>query len=453
MHYLLVQVNEGVKCIIPERVMSIDPISNQFLDLFDAIMLGQYNNRVIKVFIRRKKSNGWQDLNNRLSDTSDSTQDGPNAFSILMANSRLPLLPRSCTKYNSYNRLYNEIIELFQAQKVGWMNALHETIRKTFVARLAIQSQMLRKESDDAHYCAALFRYLREFCIQYHQWFSLIAADDKHKIPIGEDIVVSTVIFFISIPNNISGSFYNGQVFVLYKDTVFEPSTAIRHLTEFLKALNIKYKNQTLPPILCLYTNRVHTAPNHSWTNPAKRIITNTLDDIHKKAHEYIKLESELKESIADVQEILNNHTERLQLKNNKFKCYFSASKEDITEIFESIFRINPTLKIKKTTQIQKCHHLELIKFIDTHCQARAYSFQIKKCNNFSCLYCKPTRLLSQEFDNLSLLPDPISSKDYYAKFQQVYGTKTTEEHRPMYIQSQAKSVSIPKNILIAEKI
>ncbi|CAG8696839.1 6367_t:CDS:2, partial [Gigaspora rosea] len=353
-------VNEGVKCIIPERVMSIDPISNQFLDLFDAIMLGQYNNRVIKVFIRRKKSNGWQDLNNRLSDTSDSTQDGPNAFSILMANSRLPLLPRSCTKYNSYNRLYNEIIELFQAQKVGWMNALHETIRKTFVARLAtlhytsrfnvkfkVQSQMLRKESDDAHYCAALFRYLREFCIQYHQWFSLIAADDKHKIPIGEDIVVSTV----------------------------------------------------------------HTAPNHSWTNPAKRIITNTLDDIHKKAHEYIKLESELKESIADVQEILNNHTERLQLKNNKFKCYFSASKEDITEIFESIFRINPTLKIKKTTQIQKCHHLELIKFIDTHCQARAYSFQ------------------------------------------QVYGTKTTEEHRPMYIQSQAKSVSIPKNILIAEKI
>ncbi|KAF0343708.1 aryl-alcohol dehydrogenase aad14, partial [Gigaspora margarita] len=77
----------------------------------------------------------------------------------------------------------------------------------------------------------------------------------------------------------------------------------------------------------------------------------------------------------------------------------------------------------------------------------------IKKCNNFSCLYCKPIRLPSQEFDNLSLLPDPIPSKDNTDHYTKFYGTKSTEEHRPMYIQSQAKSESIPKNILIAEKI
>ncbi|CAG8817396.1 17997_t:CDS:2, partial [Gigaspora margarita] len=206
------------------------------------------------------------------------------------------------------------------------------------------------------------------------QWVCLIAADNKHKLLIGEDVAFSIgvrnrcsiiaqesilaatdydfsklsltplVIFFISISNNISGSFYDGLVFVSYKDTVFEPK-------------------------------------------------------------------SELKKYIAGIQEILNNRTERLQLKNNKFKYYSLASKDDITKIFESIFRIGPTLKIEKTTQTQIHHHLELVKFIDTHCQARAYSFQIKKCNNFSCLYCKPIRLLSQEFDNLSLLPDPIPSK------------------------------------------
>ncbi|CAG8751729.1 5971_t:CDS:2, partial [Gigaspora rosea] len=117
MLYLLVQVNESVKCIIPEYVMSIDPISNLFLDLFDAITLGQYDNREVKVFIKREKSEDWREVDNRLSNTSDSTQDGLNAFSILIANSRLPLLPQSCTEHNSYNRLYNEIIELFQAQK------------------------------------------------------------------------------------------------------------------------------------------------------------------------------------------------------------------------------------------------------------------------------------------------------------------------------------------------
>ncbi|CAG8737947.1 16007_t:CDS:1, partial [Cetraspora pellucida] len=42
---------------------------------------------------------------------------------------------------------------------------------------------------------------------------------------------------------------------------------------------------------------------------------------------------------------------------------------------------------------------------------------------------------------------------DYYATFQQVYSTKTTEEYRLTYIQSKANSESIPKSILIFEKI
>ena len=84
-----------------------------------------------------------------------------------------------------------------------------------------------------------------------------------------------------------------------YKNTVFEPSNAIRHSAEFLNALNIQYMHQTMAPILCLYTDggpdhrcnygsvqvaliclflrgdfdlliAVRTAPNHSWTNPAE---------------------------------------------------------------------------------------------------------------------------------------------------------------------------------------
>ncbi|CAG8808168.1 8505_t:CDS:2, partial [Dentiscutata erythropus] len=171
--------------------------------------------------------------------------------------------------------------------------------------------------------------------------------------------------------------------------------------------------------------------------------MTNTLNDIHKKSQEYNKLKSELKESVSGIQNMLNSRTEWLRLKNNKFKCYSLASKEDITEIFESIFRIDPTLKIEETTQTQICCHPELVKFIDTHCQTRAYSFQ-------------PIRLPSYEFCNLSFLLDPIPSKenaDHYATFQQVYGTKTTEEYRPTYIQSQATSEPAPKNILISEKI
>jgi len=53
-----------------------------------------------------------------------------------MENSRKPLLPQCNTEYNDYDRLYNEIIELFQDQKVGWTGGVHDTIGKIFVNRI-----------------------------------------------------------------------------------------------------------------------------------------------------------------------------------------------------------------------------------------------------------------------------------------------------------------------------
>ncbi len=129
----------------------------------------------------------------------------------------------------------------------------------------------------------------------------------------------------------------------------------------------------------------------------------NTLDDIRNKVQESNKLESELKESISNVQKILNDRTERLSLKEKKFKCNNSANEEAITELFEvkviiylyfylllililiqlllffkqSIHDIDPTLIIEETTQAQIRHHSTLIEFIDTHCRTRAYSFQV----------------------------------------------------------------------------
>jgi hypothetical protein len=43
----------------------------------------------------------------------------------------------------------------------------------------------------------------------------------------------------------------------------------------------------------------------------------------------------------------------------------------------KSIFVIDPTLKIDETTQSQIRRHSALIEFMDTHCHARAYSFQV----------------------------------------------------------------------------
>ncbi|CAB4420652.1 unnamed protein product [Rhizophagus irregularis] len=209
-------------------------------------------------------------------------------------------------------------------------SAIHYTGR--FNVKFQIQTCLLRKEHPDSHYCACLFRYLREFAILFRDYVCLICADDKHKVPIGKGMATSTgvrnkksmvlkeanlvacdhdftklsltpsVTFICKVPLSIEESFYDGQVFVSYKDTIFQPSTAIRHTTEFFNAISAYYP-QTIPPILCIYTDggpdhrvtygsvqisliclflcgdfdmliALRTAPHQSWTNPAERIMS-----------------------------------------------------------------------------------------------------------------------------------------------------------------------------------
>ncbi|CAI2168122.1 4432_t:CDS:2 [Funneliformis geosporum] len=66
MLYLLVQVNESIKCVISERIVSIESTVNKFCDLFNAVIAEQYNNREVQVFVRREKSESWREVDNGL---------------------------------------------------------------------------------------------------------------------------------------------------------------------------------------------------------------------------------------------------------------------------------------------------------------------------------------------------------------------------------------------------
>jgi hypothetical protein len=280
-----------------------------------------------------------------------------------------------------------------------------------------VQSRLLRKSHPDAHYCAALFRYTRLFAIKYREFTCFISADDKHKIPVGEIVETSTgvrnkatlaflnseltscdhdftklsvtpsVSLFCEIPKDISGSFYQGQVFVAYKDSVFQPSSALRHSSEWLKCLHKKYV--TLPEMLIIYTDggadhrttfgsvqiamiclflkgnfdflaAVRTAPYHSWTNPAERVMSiinlglqgvalkrsdmspnserifknlGTMEDIRNANDQ--TLSEELKTAIKSTQKTLEDRTSRLKLHDQKFKCIKPAASEEINNLFE----------------------------------------------------------------------------------------------------------------------
>ena len=164
---------------------------------------------------------------------------------------------------------------------------------------------------------------VREYC-------SFVCLDDKHKIKISEPNypvasavrgrrvlvreneflqagdhdftkfgIIPSVIFIIDIPEEISGSWYVGDVYVGIKDFVFEPSSSLRHTCELY---NVLASIPIAKPIIFLYTDggpdhrltyisvqisliclflkldldylcAGRTAPYHSWRNPVERIM------------------------------------------------------------------------------------------------------------------------------------------------------------------------------------
>ncbi|GBB89256.1 hypothetical protein RclHR1_15940005 [Rhizophagus clarus] len=218
----------------------------------------------------------------------------PDIIFDLQTNNRL--------KGTKFNEFWDELEAYFNKQNLFAVDKRrHGTVLYIPFALSVYDLHKIIKNGSAFSFVLQMLLQHEKFCIQYCQWTCLILANDKHKIPIEEKVAVFTevqnrcslvtqdsvlaaadhdftklslipsVIFFILIPNDISESFYNGQVFVSYKDTVFKLSSAIQHSAEFLNALNVQYEHQILSLILCLYTDEaVHTAPNYSWTNPAE---------------------------------------------------------------------------------------------------------------------------------------------------------------------------------------
>ena len=49
-----------------------------------------------------------------------------------------------------------------------------------------IQSRQLRSSHQDDHYCAALFKYIRQYAVKFKKLVSFLCVDDKAKVDFGE---------------------------------------------------------------------------------------------------------------------------------------------------------------------------------------------------------------------------------------------------------------------------
>ncbi|XP_064646150.1 uncharacterized protein LOC135499336 [Lineus longissimus] len=381
--------------------------------------------------------------------------------------------------------------------------------------KMMVQKRQIRVNHVDAHYCAAAWRYMREMAILHREITTLVSADDKHKIKVGEPsyplaaaergkqvivgpnqvmavgdhdfskcTITPSVNFIIDIPTSINSSFYRGKVHIGFKDSIFKPSSALRHAAELAEILKTRGEGTYPTPVLLIYTDggpdhrctymsvklamialfleltldvliALRTAPSNSWANPVERImsIVNTglqgvgmmrrkmSDDFEsaiagagsvKEMREKLpseELKVELEESLAFPIDILKNQMARLALKEKPFQSFDPASEATIDALWQQCLTVDGMLQRNDTTAkgVKNCDRLKA--FMEHCCIEGHYTFQVKKCGADDCDICRPLR--DERSKEVGNLPFPVLAGDgHYRPFVDVYKT-VTKENRP----------------------
>lgn len=303
-----------------------------------------------------------------------------------------------------------------------------------FPLKLKIQSRQFNMQHVDAHYAAALQKYLKGFAVKYRDNCTLLSVDDKNHIPVGEPGVPIATIFRgkksvthadvqnvaadhdtsaklkltpsvtlqVEIPDTIDGDFYNGQVMVTVKDTIFQPSNPLRHAAEmnnFLRRTGsngqpirlifsdggpdhrVTYPSVKLAYIAMFlqddldYLLAMRTAPHQSYRNWVERIMSilnlalqtvaierskmndeneklfknlATMNSIRLKCEQNEQLKFGVKSAIEPVVELLDSLFARLKLKDKPFLIGEPATEPQLDELWSFIQAVDPSGSLLK---------------------------------------------------------------------------------------------------------
>ena len=417
-----------------------------------------------------------------------------------------------------------------------WPKSIHAHSRVHYTGRFKVkymvQARQFSKDHEDSHYAAAVFRYQREFAVLFRQSSLFVCMDDKHRLKVGEPnypvaaaergkrVLVSrnqtfevadhdftkfslipSVSFVVDIPEDVSDSWYSGQVLVGLKEGAFESSSPHRHVTELHDALQernliqdksvlflycdggpdhrLTYLSVQLSLISLFLQNDLdylcacRTAPFHSWRNPAERIMSilnlglqcvglmrekmsddreaaisasNNLLQLQAVARTNPDIVPALLDSIAPVKILLSTVFQRLQLHDKNFAMFTAASEDRLRNFWSELETVDSSLKYGGVYHKPQLKELAgLNPFMQHCCQSRHYSFSIKKCGEASCEICRPVRMPMEKFNKIHHLPDPLPGSDgHYSAFSDVFGTATSEQHRPSLQGQKGRRKSLP---------
>ncbi|CAG2208685.1 unnamed protein product [Mytilus edulis] len=352
-----------------------------------------------------------------------------------------------------------------------------------FKVKYAVQQRLLRQKHQDSAYAFQLFAMFKEMAVKYGEVSEFISLDDKSIVPIGEPNkpvstgvrphnralvpegvklyaldhdfhihgAVPSVLFRIDIPSNSRDSFYNGNVHVLIKDKVFNPSSALRHATETVKILRSEGSADGVNlsnPLLFVYTDggpdhrtnfisvqlsylviffaldldmliAARTAPSQSYANPAERCMSllnmalqhvslqrremdansevrvkslSSLKKLRSAADKQPALREKLMESLEPVLAQLKQRFSQLKLHDDPVLVHDAASDEEMknmSDILDILKEVDGGNNAfsQLKTKSDVVKFDKLKDFVERHWRSRPYSFQIKKCK-IDCWYC-----------------------------------------------------------------
>lgn len=284
------------------------------------------------------------------------------------------------------------------------------------------------------------------------------------------------------------------------KDAAFQPSSPLRHACELGNFLSSEDLNRK--PSLCIYTDggpdhhltylsvkvsllclfllldldyllAARTALCHSWRNLVERIMStlnlglqcvglqrqagdekfeaeahncNSLSALRRAAAKRPEFRSEALDSIEPVKCLVSSIFSRLKLKDKHIKSSAATEDEQMSILWNFLSTI--LADVPSPDDLHKKSDLSsfppLSRYLD-HCTQRHYFFEIKKCGVHTCGVCKPIRLPREIFEQLKPFPDTMPGSDgHFMAFEDMYGSDTTEKHRPSSVKKSAKHRSLP---------
>ena len=149
--------------------------------------------------------------------------------------------------------------------------------------------------------------------------------------------------------------------------------------------------------------------------NPRMKRVK-TLKEIREAAKRGPSLSDDLEASIKTVLDLIGNRFSQLKYSGNLLHIKTPADQDDSEASFLDLFFMFPVEDKAAEQSYASISEgtiatLRVLKdFMTKHCDAKHYSFQIKKRTEKTCIYCSinPVRMSEEVFNSLHFLPYPL---------------------------------------------